>query len=178
MPHRRYSDCYTKCQSRWADVKCANNAPLFSRSGRIASGITWRRRGGAVLGRPHARTEGPAIAALRANRVVPHRRYSDCCAPRQSRQVSPEMVGSLSRGNDFGVPAESIFGGVNEGETRRKGVTTLPCQRTELYPEWGSPQNRRRQFCGVPGMRGNNTPMSGDVYSFQPPSPTKPAVRG
>ena len=54
-PHRRYSDCYTKCQSRWAGRECASNAPLFSRSGRIASGITWRRRGGAVLGRPRAR---------------------------------------------------------------------------------------------------------------------------
>ena len=48
-PHRRYSDCCTKCQSRWADETCAGNAPLSSRSGRIASGITWRRRGGAVL---------------------------------------------------------------------------------------------------------------------------------
>ena len=42
--------------------------------GRIASGITWRRRRGAVLGSPHAR------------------------APK----VSPKMVGPLSRGNDFG----------------------------------------------------------------------------
>ena len=55
-------------------MKCASNAPFSSRSGRIASGITWRRRGGAVLGRPLAR--------------VP--------------KVSPEMVGSLLRGNDFG----------------------------------------------------------------------------
>ena len=39
-------------------------------------------------------------------------------------------------------------------ETRRKGVTILPCQRIALYPEWGSPQNRRRQFCGVPGLEG------------------------
>ena len=137
----------------------------------------WRRR--PRLGRPHARTEGPAIAALRANRVVP--------------KVSPEMVGSLLRGNDFG------------GNPQEGGGTILPCQRIALYPEgkegeqysprdvhsisylsttqpagrgeqyshdrgqspipsgggkpeWGSPQNRRRQFCGVPGRRGNNTP--------------------
>ena len=38
--------------------------------------------------------------------------------------VSPEMVGSL-QGGTIGVPAESIFGGAHEGETRRKGVTTF-----------------------------------------------------
>ena len=65
---RRRSEC------RGRDVKCVGNAPFSSRSGRIASGITWRRRRGAVLGSPHAR------------------------APK----VSPKMVGPLLRGNDFG----------------------------------------------------------------------------
>ena len=65
---RRRSEC------RGRDEKCVSNAPFSSRSGRIASGITWRRRRGAVLGSPHAR------------------------APK----VSPKMVGSLLRGNDFG----------------------------------------------------------------------------
>ena len=65
---RRRSEC------RGRDAKCVGNAPFSSRSGRIASGITWRRRRGAVLGSPHAR------------------------APK----VSPKMVGSLLRGNDFG----------------------------------------------------------------------------
>ena len=41
-------------------------------------------------------------------------------------------------------------------ETRRKGGATLPCQSIALYPEWGSPQNRRRQFCGAPGRRESN----------------------
>ena len=81
-----------------------------------------------------ARTEGPAIAALRANRVVP--------------KVPPKTVGPL-RGEWF------------LGEPAGGGLTTLQCQRTEARfkhgggkPEWGSPQNRRRQFCGVPGRRG------------------------
>ncbi len=47
---------------------------FLSLRGRIASGITWRRRGGAVLGRPRAR--------------VP--------------KVSPKMVGSLSGGTILG----------------------------------------------------------------------------
>ena len=54
----------------------------------LQSGITWRRRRGAVLGSPHARTEGPAIVTRSVNRVAP--------------KVSPKMVGSLLRGNDFG----------------------------------------------------------------------------
>ena len=113
VPHRRYSDCYTKCQSRWADVKCASNAPFSSRSGRIASGITWRRRGGAVLGRPHAR--------------VP--------------KVSPEMVGSLLRGNDFGgnpqeggnnisIIEDSPLFRVGEESRRGGGGATFPARRT------------------------------------------------
>ena len=40
------------------------------------------------------RTEGPAIAALRANRVAP--------------KVSPEMVGPLLRGNDRGPRRKNV----------------------------------------------------------------------
>ena len=62
------------CECRALDGKCVGNAPLSSRSGRIASGITWRLRKGAVLGSSSAR------------------------APK----VPPKMVGPLLRGNDFG----------------------------------------------------------------------------
>ena len=102
VPHRRYSDCYAKRQSRWADVKCASNAPLSSRSGRIASGIIWRRRGGAVLGRPCAR--------------VP--------------KVSPEMVGPLLRGNDFGGNPQE--GGKQYSNVRRRTLYSTPRARRFL----------------------------------------------
>ena len=81
---RRRSEC------RGRDEKCVSNAPLSSRSGRIASGITWRRRRGAVLGSPHAR------------------------APK----VSPKMVGSLLRGNDFGGNPQE--GGNNTSLSRER----------------------------------------------------------
>ena len=81
---RRRSEC------RGRDEKCVGNAPLSSRSGRIASGITWRRRRGAVLGSPHAR------------------------APK----VSPKMVGSLLRGNDFGGNPQE--GGNNTSLSRER----------------------------------------------------------
>ena len=81
---RRRSEC------RGRDEKCVSNAPFSSRSGRIASGITWRRRRGAVLGSPHAR------------------------APK----VSPKMVGSLLRGNDFGGNPQE--GGNNTSLSRER----------------------------------------------------------
>ncbi len=83
---RRRSEC------RGRDAKCVGNAPLSSRSGRIASGITWRRRRGAVLGSPHAR------------------------APK----VSPKMVGPLSRGNDFGGNPQE--GGNNTSLSRERNL--------------------------------------------------------
>ena len=85
-------------------MKCAGNAPFFSRSGRIASGITWRRRRGAVLGRPRAR--------------VP--------------KVSPEMVGSLLRGNDF-------------GGNPQEGGNNTPMIEDCTLPEWG-----RKARMGLP----------------------------
>ncbi len=48
MPHRRYSDCCAKRQSRWARTGVRRQCAVCSQSGRIASGITLRRlRGGA-----------------------------------------------------------------------------------------------------------------------------------
>ena len=56
--------------------------------------------------------------------------------------VSPEMVGSLLRGNDFG-------GNPQEGGTT---FFIIVAQK----PEWGSPQNVH--FVGSPGRRGINIP--------------------
>ena len=87
---RRRSEC------RGRDEKCAGNAPFSSRSGRIASGITWRRRRGAVLGSPHAR------------------------APK----VSPKMVGSLSRGNERGPRRKYFRWGKLGGNPQEGGNNT------------------------------------------------------
>ena len=38
---------------------------------------------------------------------------------------SPRKIRRILRGVNFGVPAESIFGGAHEGETRRKGVNNI-----------------------------------------------------
>ena len=66
----------------------------------------------------------------------------------------------------------------------QKGRKAYPhFRRTALFPsgggkpEWGSPQNRRRQFCGVPGLEGEqHSPR--DVHSISRLSTTKPAGRG
>ena len=102
---RRRSEC------RGRDAKCASNAPLSSRSGRIASGITWRRRRGAVLGSPHARTEGPAIVTRSVNRVAP--------------KVSPKMVGPLLRGNERG-PRRKYFRWGKLGGNPQEGGNNAP----------------------------------------------------
>ena len=60
----------------------------------------------------------------------PHKNSKTFCGD----PVSPEMVGSLA-GGTIGVPAESIFGGANEGETYRKGVNNIFCYLVAQNPE-------------------------------------------
>ena len=86
---------------------------FLSRSGRIASGITWRRRRGAVLGCPHAR------------------------APK----VPPKTVGPR-RGEWFlGEPAGGGLT-TRGGLTTLQCQGTAACfKHGGGKPEWGSPQN-------------------------------------
>ncbi len=97
---RRRSEC------RGRDAKCAGNAPFSSRSGRIASGITWRRRRGAVLGSPHAR------------------------APK----VSPKMVGPLLRGNERG-PRRKYFRWGKLGGNPQEGGNNTSLSRDVTPPK-------------------------------------------
>ena len=129
---RRRSEC------RGRDEKCVSNAPFSSRRGRIASGITWRRRRGAVLGSPHARTEGPAIVTRSVNRVSSGpaivtrsvNRVSSGPAivtrsvNRVAPKVSPKMVGSLLRGNERGPRRKYFRWGKLGGNPQEGGNNT------------------------------------------------------
>ncbi len=116
---RRRSEC------RGRDAKCASNAPLSSRSGRIASGITWRRRRGAVLGSPHARTEGPAIVTRSVNRVSSGPAIVTRSVNRVAPKVSPKMVGPLLRGNERG-PRRKYFRWGKLGGNPQEGGNNAP----------------------------------------------------
>ena len=109
VPNRRSSDCYARSASiasGWTDSTLAMRH-LFAKRAHCKWHNLRHRKGAAM----------PSLVPER--RMGLPAKCTFCGVP-----VSPEMVGSL-QGGTIGVPAESIFGGAHEGETRRKGVTTF-----------------------------------------------------
>ena len=116
MPHRRYSDCCAKRQSRWARTGVRRQCAVCSRSGRIASGITLRRLRGSASEAlvPERRRCPPAtVGALSGGTVAGETR-------RKGVQYSP-----VRERNKIGVPAEKslIFRwGLNRGPHKTDAV--------------------------------------------------------